>query len=140
MAIKKQQQLSFDDVLSMLGTQKFDVSPAPEGAKRAERAVQVSKYGCAAVICPAPDGTVEMLVRSGIVVGGEISRILDKGYQKFLKTARLEVPATADHLKALHQFTEELKEAAGATVLYNQAMGTTSDVYRYDRVKGRTTN
>ena len=73
-------------------------------------------------------------------MAGEISRILDRGYQKFLKTPKLEVPATADHLKALHHFTEELKEAAGATVLYNEAMGTTSDVYRYDRVKGRTTN
>ena len=137
---KKQQKLSFDDVLSMLGTHKFDVSPAPEGAKRAERSVQVSKYGCAAVICPAPDGTVEVLVRSGIVVAGEISRILDKGYQKFLKTPKLEVPATADHLKSLHHFTEELKEHTGATVLYNEAMGTTSDVYMYDRVKGRVTN
>jgi hypothetical protein len=30
-----------------------------------------------------------------------------------------------------------LKEAAGALVLYNEAMGTTSDVYLYDRLKGR---
>jgi hypothetical protein len=30
-----------------------------------------------------------------------------------------------------------LKEAAGVEILYNQAMGTTSDRYEYDRVKGR---
>lgn len=134
---KKQQQFSFDDVLSALGTHRFDVAASSEGAKGPGRAMKVSKYGCAAVIAPAPDGTVEMLTRSGYVLGGEISRILDRGYQKFLKTNRVEVPATAEHLRSIHQFSEELKEATGATELYNEALGTTSDVYVYDRVKGR---
>ena len=60
-----------------------------------------------------------------------------RGYQKFIKTSKLEIPATADHLRAIHEFTEELNEAIGATSLYNQALGTTSNVYHYDRVKGR---
>jgi hypothetical protein len=63
--------------------------------------------------------------------------VLDRGYQKFLKTSKLEIPASADHLRAIHEFTEELNEAIGATSLYNQALGTTSNVYHYDRVKGR---
>jgi len=100
-------------------------------------AFQVRKYGCAAEIAAAPDGTVMMLSHPGYVLGGEISRLLDRGYQKFLKTSKLEIPATADHLRAIHKFTEELNEAAGATTLYNQALGTTSDVYKYDRVRGR---
>jgi hypothetical protein len=54
-----------------------------------------------------------------------------------LKTSKLEIPATADHLRAIHEFSEELKEASGATSLYNEALGTTSDVYNYDRVMGR---
>jgi hypothetical protein len=62
---------------------------------------------------------------------------VDRGYQKFLKTSKMEIPATAEHLRAIHEFTEELNEAIGATSLYNQALGTTSDVYNYDRVKGR---
>ena len=49
----------------------------------------------------------------------------------------MEIPASAEHLRALHEFTEELKEAIGAPNLYNQSLGTTSDVYNYDRVKGR---
>ena len=137
---KKQPERTYDDVLSALGTQRFDVAPAPEGAKRKAKAVKVSKYGCAAEIAPAPDGTVEILVRSGVLLNGEISRILDRGYQKFLKTSRLEIPATADHLRSLHHFSEELKQAAGAMSLYNEALGTTSDVYQYDRVKGRASN
>jgi hypothetical protein len=134
---KKTPPRSFNDVLSLLGGQRFDVAPANEGAKRTPGAIQVRKYGCAAEIAAAPDGTVEILARPGWVLNGEISRLLDRGYQKFLKTSKLEIPATADHLKALHEFSEELKIAVGAENLYNESLGTTSDVYDYDRVKGR---
>src|SRR5580692_7690664 len=134
---KKTSLRSFNDVLSVLGSQRFDVAPAQEGAKRAPNAVQVRKYGCAAEIAAAPDDTVEILARPGWLLNGEIARLVDRGYQKFLKTSKMEIPATADHLRALHEFTEELNEAIGATSLYNQALGTTSNVYNYDRVKGR---
>ena len=134
---KKTPQKTFNDVLAVLGSQRFDVAPAQEGAKRSSKAFQVRKYGCAAEIAAAPDGTVLMLARPGLLLNGEISRLVDRGYQKFFKSSKLEIPATADHLRALHEFSEELKEAAGATSLYNEALGTTSDVYNYDRVKGR---
>jgi hypothetical protein len=134
---KKTPQRSFNDVLSVLGSQRFDVAPAQEGAKRTPNAFQVRKYGCAAEIATAPDGSVEILARPGWLLNGEIARLLDRGYQKFLKTSKLEIPASADHLRAIHQFTEELNEATGATSLYNEALGTTSNVYNYDRVKGR---
>jgi hypothetical protein len=134
---KKTQQRSFNDVLSVLGSQRFDVAPAQEGAKRTPNAFQVRKYGCAAEIATAQDGSVAILARPGWLLNGEIARLLDRGYQKFLKTSKLEIPATADHLRAIHEFTEELNEAIGATSLYNEALGTTSNVYNYDRVKGR---
>jgi hypothetical protein len=134
---KKIPSQRFNDVLALLGGQRFDVAPAQEGAKRVPNAVQIRKYGCAAEIAPAPDGTVEILARPGWVLNGEISRLLDRGYQKFLKTGKLEIPATADHLRAVHEFSEELNEAIGGTTLYNEALGTTSNVYNYDRIKGR---
>jgi hypothetical protein len=134
---KKETPRSFNDVLSMLGSQRFDVAPAQEGAKRTPNAFQVRKYGCAAEIAASPDGSVQILSRPGWLLAGEISRLLDRGYQKFLKTSRLEIPATADHLRAIHEFSEELKEATGSTSLYNESLGTTSDVYQYDRVRGR---
>ncbi len=80
---------------------------------------------------------VRLLTKSGWVLGGEIARLVDRGYQKFFKTSKLEIPATADHLRALHSFEEQLKEAVGSMVLYNEALGTTSDQYDYDRLKGR---
>ena len=134
---KKTSLRSFNDVLSVLGSQRFDVAPAQEGAKRTPNAFQVRKYGCAAEIAAAPDGSVEVLARPGWLLNGEIARVLDRGYQKFIKTSKLEIPASADHLRAIHEFSEELNEAIGATNLYNEALGTTSNLYHYDRVKGR---
>ena len=130
---------SFDEVLSRLGDEKFDVSPATEGANRVAGARRVSKYGCAAEVAPSEvkDSPVRLLARSGWVLAGEIARLTDRGYQKFFTTSKLEVPATADALRSLHKFDEELKNAIGAQELYNEAMGTTSDKYLYDRVKGR---
>jgi len=130
---------TFDEVLKMLGNERFDVSPAAEGANRAAGAYRVSKLGCAAEVAPSTekDAPVRLLTRGGWVLGGEIARITDRGYQKFLKTSKLEIPATADILRAIHSFNEQLKEAAGALTLYNEALGTTSDKYLYDRVQGR---
>jgi hypothetical protein len=134
---KKTPQRTFNDVLALLGGQRFDVAAVQDGSKRIAKAVQVRKYGCAADIAAAPDGTVEIIARPGWVLNGEIARLLDRGYQKFLKTSKFEIPATADHLRAIHEFNEELIEAAGGTILYNEALGTTSNVYNYDRVAGR---
>jgi hypothetical protein len=78
-----------------------------------------------------------MVVRPGVVIGGEIAQLVDRGFQKFFRTSKAEFPATADRLKTLHQFVEELKEVTGSVTLYNEALGTVSDAYLYDRVKGR---
>jgi hypothetical protein len=105
---KKTSLRSFNDVLSVLGSQRFDVAPAQEGAKRTPNAFQVRKYGCAAEIAAAPDGSVELLARPGWLLNDEIARLLDRGYQKFIKTSKLEIPASAEHLRAIHEFSEEL--------------------------------
>ncbi|HSU18566.1 MAG TPA: hypothetical protein VLI45_02380 [Acidobacteriaceae bacterium] len=136
---KTTKQPTFDQVMSTLAGERFDVSPAAEGANRTAGARRVSKYGCAAEIAPGEvkNSAVRIVSHPGWVLGGEISRITDRGYQKFFKTSRLEIPALADQLRALHKFSEELKEAIGALVLYNESLGTTSDLYVYDRLKGR---
>lgn len=128
---------TFQEALSTLAGQQFDVSQAREGSGSGAQAYQIRKYGCAAEIAPAPDGTTLVLARPGWLLNGQIARLVDRGYQKFLKTPKLEIPATADHLRSIHEFSEELKEASGGTSLYNESLGTTSDRYVYDRVKGR---
>ena len=136
---KTKKQPTFDEVMSALGNERFDVSPAGEGANRAAGARRVSKYGVAAEVAQSPEAgaPVRLLARPGLLVNGEISRLLDRGYQKFFKTSTLEIPATAEGLRNIHKFSEELKEATSAQEMYNEALGTTSDTYMYDRVKGR---
>jgi hypothetical protein len=63
--------------------------------------------------------------------------LVDRGYQKFFKTRKVEVAATAESLTALHTFSELLKEALGYTSLYNEGLGSVSGSYRYDRVVNR---
>ena len=101
----------------------------------------MSKHCVGAVLVPSPPRARTRLsalaVHPGVLVKGEVSRLLDRGYQKFIKTSQYELPASASQLQAIHTFSEELKLLTGAISLYNESLGTTSDVYRYDRLMGR---
>lgn len=126
---------SFDQSLQTLRTQAFDVKPYSGVAG----GMLVSKQGVGAVLVPGGDHTdpVAFAIHPGFLVHGELSRLLDRGYQKFIKTSQYELPATASQLHAIHAFTEELKLLIGDVSLYNESLGTTSDLYQYDRLKGR---
>jgi len=130
---KKIKDRTYEEAVSWLREHEFDILE-PQGT---QNRVFLKKLNCSAAIQKSADGGVDLFARPGYLIGGEISRLIDKGYQKFLKTTKTEVPATADHLKALHQFSEELREAMGQVSLYNESLGTVSDRYDYDRVKDR---
>ena len=97
----------------------------------------LKKNNVSAAIDRNADGTGKIFAYPGYLIGGEISKLVNKGYQQFLKTTKTEIAATADHLKALHQFTEELKEGLALPSLYNESLGTVSEAYQYDRIKDR---
>src|SRR5205814_387433 len=99
--------------------------------------VFLRKYNVSAAIQKGPDDTVKIFAYPGYLIGSEISKLVNRGYQQFLKTSKAEVPATADHLKALQTFSEELKEALSLPSLYNESLGTVSESYQYDRVEDR---
>ena len=130
---KQIEERSYEDAVSWLRDHGFDILEAPGTNHR----VFVKKYFCSAAIERDEDGGIRLFARPGCLISGEIAKLVDRGYQKFLKTTKNEIPATADHLKALHDFTEELKEATGAPSLYNESLGTVSDSYQYDRVEDR---
>src|SRR6185295_9060299 len=129
----KVEQRSYEEALSWLRERGFDLIEAPGMQGR----VFLKKYGVSAAIQKDGDDAVKIFAYPGYVIGSEISKLVNRGYQQFLKTAKTEVPATADHLKALQQFTEELKEGLGLPSLYNESLGTVSEAYQYDRVKDR---
>ncbi|WP_321474861.1 hypothetical protein [uncultured Paludibaculum sp.] len=78
------------------------------------------------------------LCEVGLVVGSELALLTDLGFQKiFMTPSGKKMPALAEHLVALHDFEEDLREAAGLTSLYNHGLGTTNEKHLYDRVKDR---
>jgi hypothetical protein len=127
------QSRTYEDAVAWLREHGFDILEAPGTKDR----VFVKKLNVSAALEKDDGGSVRVFARPGYLVGGEISKLVDRGYQKFLKTTKTEVSATADHLKALHQFSEELKEATGLPSLYNESLGTVSSEYVYDRVVDR---
>ena len=124
---------TFDEAVTWLRSHDFELLEAPGTANR----IFLKKYKCSAAIEKTQDGGVRIFAYPGNLLGGEIAKLVDRGYQKFLKTSKTEISATAEHLKALHSFSEELKEAIGATSLYNESLGSVSEAYTYDRVKDR---
>src|SRR5258708_38609397 len=112
-------QRTYKEVVNWLGDLGFDILAAPGTQNR----VFLKKLNCSAAIQKADDGGVRLFAKPGFLIGSEISRLIDKGYQKFLKTTKTEAPATADHLQALHQFSEKLCEPTGQPSMYNQSLG-----------------
>src|SRR5579863_6960690 len=124
---------SYDEALTWLREHGFDVQEAPGTNGR----VFLRKYNVSCAIQKTPEDGVKIFAYPGYLIGSEISKLVNRGYQQFLKTSKTEVAATADHLKALHSFAEELKVALGLPSLYNEALGTVSESYHYDRIEDR---
>jgi hypothetical protein len=144
---------SYEEILQLLRGSHFDVRELPAVAGDSTPAqISVTKYGAGAVLARNPEArdtgqkeqkdqkerpVVLWVQHPGWLLGGQVSTLLDRGYQKFFTTPRLTVAATADGLKAIHRFAEELREIIGEPSLYNESLGTVSNSYLYDRVKNR---
>jgi hypothetical protein len=98
---------------------------------------RVSRDGIGAIVEDRP-GQRPHVNRAGFMIGDEIGLLVNAGYQMFWRTpSGKRVPAQASQLKSLHNFEEDLKEGLGLTSLYNESLGTTSDLHLYDRVEHR---
>jgi hypothetical protein len=121
---------TFADRMESLRKAGFTTTPQAGGVVRASR-------GNCAVDLKEENSTVAAGV-AGMTMGGEIGALVDGGFQKFFRTpSGTNRPALADDLKALHDFEEDLKEALGQVAYYNQALGTVSKFYLYDRLEDR---
>ena len=124
---------TYEEALAWLRDNGFDVTDAPGTNSR----VFLRKYNVSAAIQKDAEDGVKIFAYPGYLIGSEISKLINKGSQQCLKTSKNEVPASADQLKALQSFSEELKQALGLPSLYNESLGTVSEAYQYDRVENR---
>src|SRR5690349_20288348 len=123
---------TFQERIETLKSRGFTVVSEPAGTLR------IVRGPCAAEIREGEGGRIAWLGPAGVLMGSEIGRLIDGGFQKFFRT-RLGVnkPATADELVEIHNFEADLKQITGDTNLYNESLGTVSAFYQYDRVQDR---
>lgn len=123
--------LSFEDHLAKARAEGFTVQSAGNGTR-------IERNGIACIAQAGEGGVPRFTVRAGVVMGNEIGTLVDGGFQKFFQTpGGKRKPALAEELTAIQNFQEDLREALGLTSLYNEALGTVSNKYLYDRVEGR---
>ena len=128
----EQKRLTFEERLEQVRQAGFTVDVQP-----GTRHVRISRNGCA-VLLDLQEEAPRVVEPAGVEMTGEIGALTDGGFQKFFLTASgKRKPALATDLRALHDFQEDLREALGEESLYNEALGTVSTFYLYDRVKDR---
>jgi len=122
---------TFTERLEALRQAGFEVAPRAGGVVRVSR-------GSYAVDLKEEGGVANAVSRAGIRLGDEIGALVDGGFQKFFRApSGRKKPALADELKELHGFEEDLREGLGLESLYNEALGTVSTFYLYDRLQDR---
>ena len=121
----------FSGQLDQLRNAGFTVSDAPDGRTLVVR----NRY--AAILKHDPNG-MAAIQATGLALQGEVAELTDLGYQKiFITASGKQVPAVAEHLQGLHDFTEDMREVLGLTSLYNEGLGTTNEKHLYDRITAR---
>jgi len=129
---ERPKHLTFEDHIGAARAAGFRTESIGGGKTRIDR------KGIAVVLEPGPDGIPRVTERAGVIMGKEIGTLTDGGFQKFFTTpSGKRKPAQAEELKEIHNFQEDLREALGLTTLYNESLGTVSNLYIYDRVEGR---
>ena len=107
------------------------VSPWPPGAPKSAAMESAPSSRSARPASPCQQSRPDRLRRNRRA--GQSTAIRCSGKHR----AESAFPALATQLKSLHNFEEDLKEALGLPSLYNQSLGTTSDLHLYDRVEHR---
>ena len=127
---EKTKVVNFADHLERLRSLGYQSEPVSGGFR-------IVKGNLAAVLRENSAGEPK-IADVGLALGHEVAVLTDLGYQKiFLSPSGRKLAAVADHLKALHAFSEDLREALGLTSLFNQGLGTTNEKHLYDRVEDR---
>jgi hypothetical protein len=133
MADKIYSRKTYDEALLWLRNHGFELQDAPGDPGR----TLLRKYGCVAGLERNAKGAPRVFATPGVMLAGEVGKLVDHGFQKHLVTSKVQRAATAEDLRSLHTFAEELKEAMGVPSLYNESLGSVSESYQYDRVKDR---
>ncbi len=131
---RKSRNPNFDQALEVLRAHSFEVVPFAGVAG----GMLVSKGGAAAVLVAAPanDGGVGIYCAPGGAGAGRSGSAAGPRLPEIHQDVEVRASGTAGQLEAMHRFGEELKQLTGAVSLYNESLGTTSDLYQLRSFKG----
>jgi hypothetical protein len=119
---------TFAERVERLQQAGFSVEYLPDGR------VKLAKHGVGAIIGDESKNQPS-IEKAGVLIGLEIAVLVNAGYQMFLETpSGQRFPATAEQLKALHEFEDDVKEVLDLVNLYNTSLGTVSSQHEYDRL------
>src|SRR4051812_35019713 len=74
---------TYEEALAWLRDHGFDTTDAPGTSNR----VFLRKYNVSAAIQKTPEDGVKIFAYPGYLIGSEISKLVNRGYQQFLKTS-----------------------------------------------------
>ncbi len=122
---------SFSERINLLKQAGFATENLADGR------VRITKHGVGAVVGDESKNQ-SGIERAGVLIGGELAVLVACGYQEFIELANgRRFPVSAEQLKGLHEFEEDVKDALGLVSLYNTSLGTTSRKHIYDRLYKR---
>ncbi len=125
-------KLSFQDYLAKAKEAGFTATAIGQSQAK------VSRKNIAAIVEDVPGAPPKFAESPGIIVGAEIARLVDGGYQKFIMTpSGKKRAALAQDLRDIHNFEDDLRSAMCMSDNYNLALGSVSNLYIYDRVEER---
>jgi hypothetical protein len=85
---------SYEDALAWLREHGFDLTEAPGTNGR----VFLRKYNVSAAIQKTPEDGVKIFAYPGCLIGSEISKLVNRGYQQFLKTSANRINTIASRI------------------------------------------
>src|SRR5436305_4919722 len=95
---------TFNERVELLKKAGFDLQKLQDGR------IRITQHGIGAVI--GDEGKNQPAIeKAGVLVGSDVATLLNAGYQMFLEVpSGKRYPATAEQLRALHQFEDDVKE------------------------------
>src|SRR5436309_282794 len=91
----KVEERTYEDAVQWLRDHGFDLIEAPGTQGR----VFLKKYNVSAAIQKDGDDGVKIFAYPGYLISGEISKLINRGYQQVLKTSKTEIAATPGHCR-----------------------------------------
>jgi hypothetical protein len=129
----KVEQKTYEDAVSWLRDHGFDLIEAPGAQTR----VFLKKYNCSAAIQKTDDGGAKIFAYPGYMIGSEISKLVNRGYQQFHEDDENRSAGHGRPPESAAAVLRRTERSAGTAQPLQRIARHVSESYHYDRIKDR---